>query len=64
MLSIPDLLSAKLYFVAEMSMKNYLSLFLLKIPKLQMAEEKGSRDPSNQVVQNLLNFAQRVKVIM
>ena len=42
-------------------MKNYLSLFLLKVPKLQMAEEneKGSRDPSiPKWSKNVLNFAQ------
>ena len=50
-----------------MSMKNYLPLFLSKAPKLQMAEEKGSRDPSIRNTpkwyKNVLNFAQlRVKL--
>ena len=54
-------------------MKIYLSLFLLKVPKLQMAEEngKGSRDPSilnldftSKVVQKCIKFCSAASQII
>ena len=54
-------------------MKIYLSLFLLKVPKLQMAEEngKGSRDPSilnldftSKVVQKCIKFCSATSQII